>query len=188
MLIWETKVVEVSELKGFEKNPRTITKAKKDILKRSLNTYGQAVPLICDVDLTVLGGNQRLELLKGKVTVRVPNRRLTDKERQHLNIALNNHIGDWDGEMLLQGLFSKEELKADFGIDPRVFNQVDFGAKEIDIEGEEFEIDEKSYIQLVLPTDMPVAEVLFELEGASGTESGEAGLVWLIEQYEKANV
>ena len=180
MLNWINKEVDVSELKRFDQNPRKIRSSQREILRRSLNTYGQAVPLICDTDYTVLGGNQRLGLIKGKVLVRVPDRKLTEREQQYINIALNNHIGDWDTEMLLQGPFSKDELEIDFGIDNIILNRFDFGVKEFNLDDEQFEINEKSIIQITLPTNMPVSDVIFDLLQVSGKDAGEEGLVWLI--------
>lgn len=58
------KTVLVNDLKVNSKNNRTIGLTDYKRLQNSLTRYGQIEPLICDKDLVLFSGHQRLKVLK----------------------------------------------------------------------------------------------------------------------------
>lgn len=121
MDIWQIKQVKLGDLIPNAKNPRKISQEKLAALQDKIERLGFHNPIKTDENMQVLGGNQRLKaLLKiaGKdliVPVMVPNRPLTEEEKQEIIITDNIADGDWDWEKL-----SKEwdkELTASWGLD-----------------------------------------------------------------------
>lgn len=103
-LIWHTEKRKVSELKLLENNPRTITDEGFKRLQKDIKELGNFRPLVCDLDGTVLGGNQRKRVadLSGDVEIEVsiPNRELTEEERKKVIILDNEHRGEFDIDIL----------------------------------------------------------------------------------------
>lgn len=103
-LKWTTKTVKLSELKGLDNNPRTVTDEKFNKLDASIGELGNFRPLVVDHDLTVLGGNQRYKVLSSngyeEVEVTVPTRKLSKRERELVVLHDNVHAGEFDFEML----------------------------------------------------------------------------------------
>jgi len=121
----------ISELKPARYNPR------KDLqpsdpeyqrIKKSIEEFGYVDPIIVNADYTVIGGHQRLKVLKelgqaqiDVVVVDIPK----DKEKA-LNVALNKISGEWDTQRLTELL---GEIKADgllelTGFDEKEFDQM----------------------------------------------------------------
>ena len=119
MLHWKNDSRSIGELKAYEFNPRTISDEQIAKLKESIEASGYNAPIIIDTDNTIIAGHQRWHVLKllghDKVDVRVPNRKLTDKEFQRINIQDNVDFGKWDYE-ILNDVFAKEDLN-DWGLD-----------------------------------------------------------------------
>lgn len=99
--------VEPSRLVPFEANPRQITDAERENLKRLLRTYGFRLPIVARrEDGLIVGGHQRLHIAVrdlGYDTVPVAwVDGLTDEDAAALNIALNNPEaqGSWDMKRL----------------------------------------------------------------------------------------
>ena len=121
-ITWKSEKRNIKELKPFPGNPRKADEKEVADLDKSLERFDLAAPLIINQDGTVIGGNFRLSRLikKGRkiVDVRVPNRLLTRKEAEELNLRLNKNQGSWDfdvlanfGEGLLKDIgFESEEL------------------------------------------------------------------------------
>lgn len=112
-LKWKTVVVDVSKLKLLKNNPRTITEKNFERLKRDINDVGNFRPIICDIDMTVIGGNQRSRILSLRedktIEVSIPNRKLTDKERKKVILLDNKHRGEDDVDLLANEY--EDELK-----------------------------------------------------------------------------
>ena len=110
---WKTEKREISELKPFPGNPRKADEKEVKDLDRSLERFDVADPLIINTDNVVIGGNFRLSRLKEKgikeVDVRVPDRKLTRKEAEELNLRLNKNQGNWDNDLLAN--FDEDLLK-----------------------------------------------------------------------------
>ena len=100
MINWKTERRKISELKGWNKNPRKIKADKLDELSRSIEELGNFEPLVINLDNTVISGNQRLKIYQRQgiqeVDVYVPDRKLTDKEVKKIGILANRHGGEFD--------------------------------------------------------------------------------------------
>ncbi len=131
MDIWQIKQVKLGDLIPNAKNPRKISQEKLAALQDKIERLGFHNPIKTDENMNVLGGNQRLKaLLKiaGKdliVPIMVPNRPLTEEEKQEVIITDNIADGQWDWEKL-----SKEwdkDLTTTWGLD---WTECDFDAGE----------------------------------------------------------
>ena len=117
-LVWHTEKWSVKSLKTWAKNPRRITtEAFKRLIDRIIKRGFHDVVKI-DVDGTILSGNQRkkalLQLGVKEVTVLIPNRPLTEEERNQVALESNISDGQWDfGELESFNL----ELLTDLGFD-----------------------------------------------------------------------
>jgi DNA modification methylase len=105
-LNWTTVQKRVDDLVPQAVNPRTISDKQLSDLTRSLKKYNLVEIPAIDTDGTILAGHQRIKALQllGRgdelIDVRVPNRKLTEKESQEYLIASNKLGGDWDFELL----------------------------------------------------------------------------------------
>jgi len=99
-LAWSTETRRVADLKHWGKNARKISKQKLELLKEKIVARGFHDVIVVDTDNTILSGNQRkhclTELHITDVTVLVPNRPLTEDERDKVAIESNLHDGTWD--------------------------------------------------------------------------------------------
>jgi DNA modification methylase len=104
MLTWKLEKRLIKDLKRHPKNPRQLSKEQERHLRTSLDKFGIAEKIIINQDNTIIGGHQRVQILKNKkhkeIDCWVPERRLTEKEVDELNIRLNKNTGDWDWDVL----------------------------------------------------------------------------------------
>jgi len=120
-LEWITEKRKVNDLVELEFNPRKITEAKRQKLIDSLTKFNLAEIPAINTDNKVIAGNQRLKALqmagRGEelIDVRVPNRKLNDKELKEYAIISNSHAGEWDFD-ILEMEFADIDL-GDIGID-----------------------------------------------------------------------
>lgn len=131
-IIWHTERRKLGDLIEWDKNPRQLTTHDAEHLKKSLNNFGIADPLIINTDNRIIGGHMRRRIIlqngykpNDLVDVRVPDRTLTEREAEELAIRLNKNSGSWDFDALantfefddlIEWGFSDEELKGlDFG-------------------------------------------------------------------------
>ena len=117
---WKTQRIEVSKLKEWDKNPRKLSEKGLNDLKKSIKKFGIAEPLVVNSDFVICGGHGRLKVLQDldieSVDCYVPERQLTQKEFEELNIRLNKNIaGDWDINKLIEE-FNIDNL-IDWGFD-----------------------------------------------------------------------
>jgi len=93
--------IKIDKLKPAEYNPRLDLqpedKEYQDI-KRSIVEFGLVEPLVINKDMTVIGGHQRLKVLRDLNHTTIPCITVDlDKQKEKmLNIALNKISGDWD--------------------------------------------------------------------------------------------
>ena len=114
--------VKISDLKQAEYNPRRLTTKQYSDLKASLDKFGLVDPIIINSDNTVIGGHQRLKIVRELGASEVPTVRvnLSKEDERELNIRLNKNTGEFDLDILANN-FDMEELK-DWG-----FKDIDFG-------------------------------------------------------------
>lgn len=103
-LTWHIEKRKVTDLKAWDKNPRIITEEAFKRLKQRITERGFHDVIKIDLDNTVLSGNQRkvalLQLGVAEVNCIVPNRALTEKERDAIAIESNRNDGQWDMDLL----------------------------------------------------------------------------------------
>lgn len=110
--IVELKVLPLSSLKAAEYNPRKELKPgdeEYEKIKRSLERFGFADPVVVNSDMTIIGGHQRVRVAKDIGMTEAPCSvvDLSKEDEKALNIALNKITGSWDNDKLaaiLQGL------------------------------------------------------------------------------------
>lgn len=107
--------LKISELKAAKYNPRKKLEKTDESYKRikaSIEEFGFIDPIIVNINnMTVVGGHQRLEILKElnyeEIECVVVN--LDDKQEKRLNLSLNKNSGFWDNTKL-EELFEELNL------------------------------------------------------------------------------
>jgi len=135
--------ISVSKLISPEWNPRQITDTEMEKLKTSLTEFGYIEPIIVnDVNMHVVGGNQRLTALKqlGYTEVDCVYVTIKDIEKEKAcNIALNKISGEWDIPKLEVVL---EDIQlSDIDIELTGFDELEL--KEFDLESSKAEEDKE---------------------------------------------
>ncbi len=104
MLNWHLEVHPISSLKPHPKNPRQLSKDQFRQLKKSMDTFGLIDKPIINTDKTIIGGHQRVAVLKSEkvktVECWVPERLLEEKEVEEILIRLNRNHGSFDYDLL----------------------------------------------------------------------------------------
>lgn len=120
---WKNERRKIRDLLPAGYNPRKLTEKQAGDIRKSLEKFDVADPLIINTTGTIIGGHQRVKVLSDlgvtEVDVRVPDRELSLEEEKELNLRLNRNSGEWDWEKL-----------ADFDID--FLKAVGFDDKELD--------------------------------------------------------
>ena len=116
----EIKELPLKELKPAAYNPRKkLKKGDKEYekIKQSLLKFGYVDPILVNEDLTVIGGHQRLTVLKDLdyETAKCVIVKLSKEDEKALNIALNKITGQWDDALLADLLLDLQE--SDFNLD-----------------------------------------------------------------------
>ena len=121
-LTWHTEKRRLGDLIEWDKNPRQLKEHDAEHLKKSLDNFGVADPLIINTDNRIIGGHMRRRIMLQSgykpddlVDVRVPDRELTEREVEELNIRLNKNTGAWDFDLLVKN-FELDNL-VDWGFD-----------------------------------------------------------------------
>lgn len=126
-LSWQTEQRTVDALLPHKKTPRKISKEQADRLKQSLETYGLVEIPAIDLDGTILAGHQRIKMLQllgrgaEQIDVRVPNRKLSDKEAERYMIGSNAITGEWDFDLLKD---FEMDLLVDLGFDQKELDDI----------------------------------------------------------------
>jgi len=125
---WTLRSFRLDELTDYYKNPRSLSEKEFKQLKTSLDKFGMIDKPIVNADSahTIIGGHQRKHVLEAEGTREiecwVPDRELSEKEVEELNIRLNKNTGSWDFDCLansfelddlLEWGFEKNELDID---------------------------------------------------------------------------
>ena len=94
--------VKISELKQAEYNPRQMTNKQYEDLKNSLEKFGCTIPIVINADNTIIGGHQRVRIMRELGAEFVPAVRvnLSKEDERELNIRLNKNMGQWNMDML----------------------------------------------------------------------------------------
>ena len=140
--------INIEKLKAAEYNPRKDLKPEDEEyqkIKRSILEFGYVAPIIVNADMTVIGGHQRLKVLKelGYEEVECNVVDLDKTKEKALNIALNKITGEWDNSKLEELLAELKETDIDMDMTGFTFDEVDNILK--DIEGskeDDFDLDQ----------------------------------------------
>ena len=117
--------LKIEELKPAAYNPRKKLKpgdSEYEKIKRSIQEFGYVDPVIINKDYTVIGGHQRINVLKeiGYIEIECIIIDIDKTKEKALNIALNKISGSWDIPLLkdlLQDLDTGEIDMAITGFD-----------------------------------------------------------------------
>ena len=129
------KKVFISELSPAKYNPRKNLDTEDpeyQRIKKSIEEFGYVDPIIVNSDYTVIGGHQRLKVLKemGQAQIDVVVVDLPKTKEKALNVALNKIAGEWDMTQL--SIVLSELKEEDFDISITGFTEKEL--KEIDEE------------------------------------------------------
>lgn len=126
-ITWAEKLVKVSDLKPYERNPRFMGKEEFFKLKKSLRETGYHSRIKATIDLRIVGGHYRQRALQAlginEILVLVPDRALTDDEFRRVMIQDNVNFGRFDTDMLATD-FETEEL-TDWGVSDSLIGELD---------------------------------------------------------------
>ena len=147
----EIKELPLKELKPGAYNPRKkLRKGDKEYekIKQSLLKFGYVDPIIVNEDLTVIGGHQRLTVLKDLdyETAKCVIVDLPKEDEKALNIALNKITGQWDDALLADLLLDLQE--SDFNLDltgfePPEIDDILSNIHDKELTEDEFDVEEE---------------------------------------------
>lgn len=153
----EIKELPLKELKPAAYNPRKkLKKGDKEYekIKQSLLKFGYVDPIIVNEDLTVIGGHQRLTVLKDLdyETAKCVIVDLPKEDEKALNIALNKITGQWDEALLADLLLDLQE--SDFNLDltgfePPEIDDILSNVHDKELSEDEFDVEEELKKQTV---------------------------------------
>lgn len=129
-------------------NPRKDLKQEDEEyqkIKKSLIEFGYVAPVIVNSDMTVIGGHQRLKVLKelGYTEIECNVVDLDKEKEKALNIALNKITGEWDNTKLEELLAELKETDIDMDTTGFSFDEVDNMLKDITGSKEDdFDVDQ----------------------------------------------
>ncbi len=140
--------INIKKLKPAKYNPRRDLKPEDkeyQKIKKSLVEFGYVAPVIVNSDMTVIGGHQRLKVLKelGYTEIECNIVNLDKDKEKALNIALNKITGEWDNTKLEELLSELKETDIDMDMTGFSFDEVGYILKDITGSKEdEFNLDE----------------------------------------------
>ncbi|HEM3037146.1 TPA: DNA modification methylase [Streptococcus suis] len=147
----EIREIRLSELHPASYNPRKkLKKGDKEYekIKQSLLKFGYVDPIIVNKDLTVIGGHQRLTVLKDLdyETAKCVIVDLSKDDEKALNIALNKITGQWDDQLLADLLLDLQE--SDFNLDltgfePPEIDEILTNVHDKDLSDDDFDVEEE---------------------------------------------
>jgi len=145
------RAIPVGDLKPAEYNPRKKLKAgdkEYEKIKNSIKEFGYVEPIIVNYDMTIIGGHQRLTVLKdiGYTEVQCVVVDIKDINKViALNIALNKISGEWNEQLLADLLVDLQSVNfnTDFtGFDPPEIEQLFSKVHNKEIKEDDFDVDE----------------------------------------------
>lgn len=113
--------INILKLKPSEYNPRKDLQPEDEEyikIKNSILEFGYVAPVIINADMTVIGGHQRLKVLKelGYEEIQCIVVDLDKNKEKALNLALNKISGEWDNDKLEAILAELKETDIDMNI------------------------------------------------------------------------
>jgi len=145
----EFKKLRIDELIPASYNPRKKLKpgdSEFEKIKNSITEFGYVDPVIVNKDLTVIGGHQRLTVLKelGYSEIDCVVIEIDKTKEKALNIALNKISGEWNKELLADLIKDLQSLDYDIeftGFEPPEIDQLFNEVHDKDIKDDDFDLD-----------------------------------------------
>jgi site-specific DNA-methyltransferase (adenine-specific) len=104
MIKWLLTEIPIKDLKDHPKNPRQIHKDQLARLAENMNKFGLIDRPIVNTDLTIIGGHQRIRILKKQkvktVECWMPDELISEQDVDELCIRLNQNQGSFDYSVL----------------------------------------------------------------------------------------
>ena len=147
---WQT--LPLSQLRPAAYNPRKALKpSDKEYqkIKNSIQEFGYVEPIIVNFDMTVIGGHQRLTVLKdlGYTEAQCVVLHIEDESKvKALNIALNKISGEWNEQLLADLLVDLQDAQFDLdltGFEAPEVDQLFSKLHNKDIEEDNFDVEEE---------------------------------------------
>jgi DNA modification methylase len=144
----EFKKLKIEELIPASYNPRKKLKPgdnEFEKIKNSIAEFGYVDPVIVNKDMTVIGGHQRLTVLKelGYAEIDCVVIDIDKTKEKALNIALNKISGEWNKELLGDLIKDLQSLDYDIGFtgfDPPEIDQLFSDLHDKEIKEDEFDL------------------------------------------------
>ena len=147
---WQT--LPLSQLRPAAYNPRKALKPgdkEYQKIKNSIQEFGYVEPIIVNFDMTVIGGHQRLTVLKdlGYTEAQCVVLHIEDESKvKALNIALNKISGEWNEQLLADLLVDLQDAQFDLdltGFEAPEVDQLFSKLHNKDIEEDNFDVEEE---------------------------------------------
>ncbi len=145
----EFKKIKISELIPASYNPRKkLKRGDKEFekIKNSITEFGYIDPVIVNKDLTVIGGHQRITVLKelGYEEIDCVVIDIDKIKEKALNVALNKISGEWNKELLVDLI--KDLQNSDFdiaftGFEPPEIEQLFNTVHDKEIKEDDFDVE-----------------------------------------------
>ena len=164
MSAMEWKTLSVDALRPAAYNPRKKLKAgdkEYEKIKNSILEFGYVEPIIVNYDMTVIGGHQRLTVLKdlGYTEVQCVEVHIEDENKvKALNIALNKITGAWNEQLLADLIVDLQtaNFNTDFtGFEAPEIEQLFSKVHNKDIQEDDFDVE----AELQKPTMSKIGDV-----------------------------
>ncbi len=146
----EFKKLKIDTLVPAEYNPRKKLKpgdSEFEKIKNSINEFGYVDPVIVNKDLTVIGGHQRISVLKtlGFNEIDCVIIDIDKTKEKALNIALNKISGEWNKELLADLIKDLQLLDYNVsftGFDPPETDQLFNDVHSKEVKEDDFDVEE----------------------------------------------
>lgn len=145
----EFKKIKISELIPASYNPRKKLKPgdrEYEKIKNSIIEFGYVDPVIVNKDLTVIGGHQRITVLKelGYEEIDCVVIDIDKTKEKALNVALNKITGEWNKELLADLIKDLQDSEFDVsftGFEPPEIEQLFNSIHDKKIEEDDFDVE-----------------------------------------------
>ena len=152
----DLRKIMIANLVPASYNPRKALKPgdkEYEKIKRSIEEFGYCEPIIVNSDMTIIGGHQRVTVLKdlGYTEIDCIVIDIDKTKERALNIALNKITGEWNKELLADLIAELQDSDFDVtftGFDPPEIEQLMNSVHDTAIVEDDFDIDS----QLSQPT------------------------------------
>jgi hypothetical protein len=134
MMKWHLETRKVKDLKPHPKNPRKLSKHDAEHLQKSMDKFGLIDKPVITAEGMIIGGHQRIALLKKKKTKEVEcwvaSDAMSDSDVDELCIRLNRNHGSFDWDMVANQ-FDMADLVC-WGFQEEEFLGMDESAREVE--------------------------------------------------------